>query len=187
MRLRVLVIVLVGLAGCSPKPTPEPHAERGHRPAESKTILGVTPPYSLVWCDDLYHAGVAGILIGSESDTLRFVLPSPLIPKRPRRMFSPSATEIEGRSAYLDSLKLGMLLPVRIGSLDGRLEGGRPLAIGSPGESLLIFAIKSSKRPPPSSPRHVHDHGASAWADWVTSYLEKRRASHVADTLTAGH
>lgn len=177
-RLNALVM-LVCVAGCGPQAAPKPHADQ--RQAEGKKILGVTPPFSLVRCDDMYHAGVPGILVGSENDTLLFVLPAQSLgPKLPR---NPSAAEIR---AFGDSLRLGFLVPVRIGSLDGRKGDGRPLAIGSPEESLLIWAIKSAKRPPPSPPRHVHDHGASAWADWLTSYLEKRRARLAADTLTKG-
>ena len=133
MRTPVLAILLVALAGCGSMGAPDPDSGHPHGHAHAtRAALGVTPPCSLVWCDDVLHAGVAGVLVGSEGDTLRFVLPSPLIAKRPRARLSrrPSSAEIEAQRAYLDSIRLGMLVPVRIGSLDGRKGDGRPLAIG---------------------------------------------------------
>lgn len=185
MRTPALIILLLVLVGCESAPDSNSEHALGHV-EPTKAALGVTPPCSLIWCDDMLHAGVAGVLVGSERDTLRFVMPSPLIANRPTTALSRrlSSAEIEAQKAYLDSLRLGRLLPVRIGSLDGRKGDGRPLAIASPEESLLILVIKSSKRPLPSPPRHIHDHGSSAWADWVTRYLEDRRANYAADTLT---
>ena len=187
MRIPALAILLAVLAGCGSKGVPDPDSDHPHGYAQAtEAALGVTPPCSLVWCDDMLHEGVAGVLVGSERDTLRFVLPSPLIANGPTTKLPqrPSSTEIDALRAYADSIRLGVLLPVRIGSLDGRKGDGRPLAIGSPEESLLILAIKSSKRPPPPLPKHQHDHGTSAWADWVTDYLETRRSRFAADTLT---
>lgn len=175
-----MAVLAVGitLAGCASKGEPKGAGTEGRaRPLPRATpVLGVTPPCSLAWCLDNGHAGVAGLIVGSNSDTLRFVVPSPLTGVLSTK-FPPGP---KGERAWLSSLEQGYFLPVRVGSVDGRKGDGRPLAIGSAEESLLIAMIKTSKRrttPLTYEESHtIPTRDANEWAAWVTSFLEKRRA-----------
>lgn len=114
--------------------------------ARVKSTFGITPPYSLIWCDSYLDGGsVGGVLIGGARDTLEWACGpgSRRIPPTPESIRHDSARQ----DAWVDSVLRSVPSRVYIGVKYYREPAGRPLAVGSPAESLFIQLLWAAVGP----------------------------------------
>jgi hypothetical protein len=139
----VVAALLLLLAGCA-------HDSRRSADrlfaARIKSTFELSLPCSLLWCDSYLDGGsVGGVIVDARKDTLMWAwrglagmhIPAPPVPNsapnyRPRLL------------AWKDSLLRSIPCPAFIGAKHYREPGARPLAVGSPQESLFIQLFGSA-------------------------------------------
>ena len=162
--------LLLGASGCGHSPRESAERELVSR---MKSEFGLSLPCSLGWAESYPDVASGGVLVGARGDSLRWAwgpgttsLPVP-----------PDAVTHDGRAmtAWSDSVVRSIRRRAFVGAEHVADPGARPLAIGSPAESLFIQLLWSAVMRDSVSMASHGPRGKGLVAASVARMLEEQR------------